>query len=97
MRNMHATLKISACKFDEYNTLSEATYTRLRDIEVKFCIFSQQNTDDIRYKDVTHIALTRDTGKIADNMRLKIDGTDYDILLVYPYGHMTQLFLKEVV
>ena len=97
MRNVRAILKKSDRKYDEYNTLSEATYTELRRIEIKFCMYNQQSTDDVRYKDVTHIALTRDKSKITDDMRLEVDGTDYDILLIYPYNRMTQLFLKAVV
>lgn len=95
MRNICAILKCPKQQFDEYNILSKEECRKLREIDVKLYAYNQQNTNDIRYIDVTHIAITRDKGDISDNMILEVNGKNFDILLIYRYTHGTQLLLKE--
>ena len=95
MRNICAILKCPKQQLDEYNILSNEECRKLREIDVRLYAYNQQNTNDIRYTDVTYIAITRDRGDISDNMILEVNDKNFDILLIYRYAHGTQLFLKE--
>ncbi|HIU48497.1 MAG TPA: hypothetical protein IAB04_03980 [Candidatus Avimonoglobus intestinipullorum] len=78
---------------DDYNR--RESYTDSFSIDAAIMLYSQQNTDDVRYKEATHMALTAYKG-LDDSMRLVDGGTCYDILLVNNAGRMAQVLLKEV-
>lgn len=82
-------------KRDNYGYKSEE-YSDIKTIEAAVMIYSQSNTDDIRYKDATHICLTYDK-TLTDKMRLKTENAVYDIMLVNNEGRLSQIYLKEVI
>lgn len=79
---------------DDYGYKSE-NFAVSRKIEAAVTLYSQNNTEDIRYKDATHLCLTEDKS-LTDEMRIEDGGRVYDILLVNNESRLSQLFLKEV-
>lgn len=79
--------------FDEYGTRTE--YVKSGTCDMQIILYSQNNTQDARYKDATHIGYT-DKKDIADNMQIEQGGKRYDVLLVNPYGRRCVVFLREV-
>ena len=81
-------------KRDSYGYKSEE-YTVIKTIEAAVMLYSQSNTEDIRYKDATHICLTYDK-TLTDKMRLETENAVYDVMLVNNEGRLSQIYLKEV-
>lgn len=79
---------------DAYGYKSDE-YIPIRTSEAAIMLYAQNNTTDVRYKDVTHTALTSDKN-LTDSMRISDKNNTYDIVLVNNTGKLTQLFLKEV-
>lgn len=79
--------------YDEYGTRAE--YIKSGSCEMHILLYSQNNTQDARYKEATHVGYT-DKKDIADNMRIGQNGKLYDVLLVNPYARRCVVFLREV-
>lgn len=71
--------------------LSDAGTTRT--IQVAFGILNHSQTDDIRYQNVSHYALTEDR-EITDKDTLTIDGIEYKVEFVNNYGRLSEVFLR---
>ncbi len=67
--------------------------TSAREIEITFGLYQHNETSDVRYQEATHTGLTKDK-EIADTQTLTIDGQEYKIIFVNPYGRLTQVFFK---
>lgn len=71
---------------DEYGqrhyTQDPPTYTFLT-----FGLYQHQQTDDIRYATCNYVGLTRDT-TLTDNDYLIIEGKEYKIMFINPFGRM---------
>lgn len=78
---------------DEYGQPNKGTPTE-RPIELTFKLFNHSKVDDIRFNDVTHIALTNDRN-INDANKIRIDNNDYSIMFVNADGRLVQLLLKR--
>ena len=78
---------------DEYGYQQD--YTDSFDINAAIMLYSQQNTNDVRYKDATHVAITHYMG-LNDSMRLKCGDKTYKVILSNNEGRMAQIMLKEV-
>ena len=76
---------------DEYGQMM-TTATGSRTIDVTFGIYNHNQASDVRYQEVTHTALTADK-EITDKDTLEIDGVEYKVFFVNPFGRMTQVFL----
>ena len=66
-----------------------------RDVEMVVKIYSQRNTADMRYVEVTNIGLTKDAD-ITDANQIKIDEDTYNVLYVIPSGKLYQILMKKV-
>ena len=66
-----------------------------REIEMMMTIYKQNNVEDIRFIDATHIGLTADQD-ITDKNNILFDGIEYKVLFVIPSRRLTQVFLKKV-
>lgn len=62
-------------------------------IETTFGIYNHQSTNDIRFQNITHYALTK--APANDKQKLVIDGVEYKIMFVNPTGRLNQLFLCQ--
>lgn len=60
-------------------------------IQLTFGLYSHRDASDIRYQDITHTGLTK--SKVNDKQILIIDGKQYKIKFVNPYGRLSQVFL----
>lgn len=79
-------------KYDEYGTkaVSEAVGT----CRIFITLYNQSNTQDARYKDVTHVGYT--DRELTDSMSVVQDGRTYKVLLSNPYARRCVVFLREV-
>ena len=57
--------------------------------------YTQSNTNDVRYADVTNIGLTADRG-ITDKDQIKIGDDLFQILYVIPSKRLHQILMKKV-
>ncbi len=78
---------------DEYGQPNKGAPTE-RPIELTFKLFNHRKVEDIRFNDVTHIALTFDRS-ITDASKIRIDGNDYSIEFVNADARLVQLYLKR--
>ena len=81
-------------EYDEYGT--KTAYKPLCETEMYITIYSQKNTEDARYKDVTHVGYTSLKDFCDDTVIKTADGKTYKALLVNNYARRTVVFLKEV-
>lgn len=65
-----------------------------KDIELTLRIYQHSNVEDVRFNDVTHMALTANK-EVTDANKVTIDGITYSIVFVNPEGRLTQLLLKK--
>ena len=80
---------------DEYGTKSYG-YEMIRKSKAAIYIYQQSNVEDVRFRDVTHLALTDDK-EITDDMRLKTeDGIVYNVMISNNEARRAVLYLKEV-
>lgn len=78
---------------DEYGQPNKGEPTE-RPIKLTFKLFNHSRVEDIRFNEVTHIALTHDRA-ITDANKIKIDNTIYNIEFVNADGRLVQLYLKR--
>lgn len=78
---------------DEYGQTSTAAQAS-REISITFGLYQHAEVNDVRFQDVTHYGLTRDRD-ITDHDHIIIDGVEYKVLFVNPFGRMTQVFLRN--
>ena len=62
-------------------------------IEVAFGLYTHQSSNDVRYQNITHYALTK--ADVNDKQKLVIDGVVYKVMFVNPFGRMKQLLLCQ--
>lgn len=79
---------------DDYGQVKQNPPIEQREIEATLRIYQHSKVEDVRFNDVTHIALTLDKD-ITEANRLQIGSTLYSIEFVNPEGRMTQVFLKR--
>lgn len=60
-------------------------------IHLTFGLYNHREVDDIRYQAITHTGLTKDV--VNDNQIIVLDGKQYKVQFVNPYGRLSQLFL----
>lgn len=78
---------------DEYGQPNKGAATE-RSIELTLRLYQHKQVEDIRFTDVTHIALTQDRA-ITDADHIRVDDKEYSIEFVNGEGRLVQLFLKE--
>jgi hypothetical protein len=66
-----------------------------REIEIMITIYKQNNAEDIRFIDATHLGLTAETA-ITDKHSIIINDEEYKVLYVIPSKRLAQVFLKKV-
>lgn len=66
-----------------------------RTIQMVINTYTQSNTDDVRYADVTNVGLTADRG-ITDKDQIKIGDDLFQILYVIPSKRLHQILMKKV-
>lgn len=79
--------------YDTYGTRSE--YAETGSCQMYITLYSQNNTNDARYKDVTHVGYTSYMD-LSDDMQLEQDDVKYDVLLVNSYAKKNVVFLRVV-
>lgn len=82
----------SAEGYDEYGT--RATLRKVGECDIYITIYSQTNTADARFKDVTHVGYTDKT--LYDNMTIKQHDKSYKVLIANNEARRTVVFLREV-
>ena len=80
---------------DEYGYKSD-DLKYIKTIDMALMLYTQNNTDDIRYKEATHIALTSDK-TLDESMWIVCKEKKYKILLVNNFGRLAHLILKELI
>ena len=92
-REMRTALVTSCSKeLDAYGVPIENPQSRT--IEVTLKLYQHSRVEDIRFNDVTHLALTFDK-QITDADKLQIDGKTYKVEFVNNEGRLAQVFLKH--
>lgn len=91
-RSEQPTTIYTASGYDNYGT--RTNYTQTGSCMMYITIYSQNNTQDARYKDVTHVGYT--SAAMTDGMRVEQNGKMYDVRLVNDYAKRTVVFLKVV-
>ena len=76
---------------DEYGQML-TTPTASRNISVTLNLYSHTQTSDVRFQEVSHVALTKDR-TITDKDVLIIDGKEFKVFFVNPFGRLAQVFL----
>lgn len=66
-----------------------------REVKMVVKTYSQQNTNDARYVDVTDIGLTYDK-EITDKNQIIIGEDTYDVMYVIPSNRLQQILMKRV-
>lgn len=66
-----------------------------RDSEMVLKIYSQNNTADPRYVEVTNIGITKDT-TIQPGEQVKVNNVVYNVLYIIPSSRLYQVLLKRV-
>ena len=56
-----------------------------------FGLYNHREVDDIRYQAITHTGLTYDN--LNDKQIVVLDGKQYKVQFVNPYGRLNQVFL----
>ncbi len=81
-------------EYDEYGV--KGGYDFYGNADMYITLYSQKNTEDARYKDVTHIGYTS-CNDIRDNMTIQTAaGQRYKVLLANHYARRSVIFLQEV-
>lgn len=62
-------------------------------IDITFGLFDNTISNDIRYANCKYVGLTKDTS-LTDNDYLIIDGQEYKIEFINPFGRWVQVFMK---
>jgi hypothetical protein len=65
-----------------------------REIDITFGLYNHTETSDVRYQEATHYGLTKEKD-INDKQTLAIEGIEYKIIFVNPYGRLTQIFMRK--
>lgn len=79
---------------DEYGQVRKQGSTE-RNCEMVIKLYTQTNTNDIRFNDIETLGITRDN-LITDKNQI-IDGSNkYNVLYVIPSGKYTQVLMKKV-
>lgn len=65
-----------------------------RAITITFGVLTHNTTDDIRYQNVSHYALTKDN-EVSDNDVLIINGKKYKVEFISNHKRLNELFLCE--
>lgn len=79
---------------DKYGQTKQGDFTT-REVEMIVKVYSQSNTNDIRFIDVTNIGLTKDNN-IADGNEIIIGKDTYSVIYTIPSGRLHQIFMKKV-
>ena len=77
---------------DEYGQMM-TTPTASRTISMTFGMYQHTPTQDIRFQDVKYVGLTSDR-EISDKDSVIIEGKEYKVSFVNPFGRMTQVFMQ---
>lgn len=64
-----------------------------REIEMTFGLYSHTQSEGPQYQEVNYTGLTKEK-ELRDDQVVRVDGKDYKILFVNPYGRLTQVFMK---
>lgn len=91
-REMRQATVVTYGGVDEYGQMN-TTATASRDTYLTFGLYQHTNSNDVRYQNVTHYGLTKDS-EITDNDIIVIDGVEYKVLFVNPFGRMREVFLQ---
>lgn len=78
---------------DEYGQQLANANAQTRTIQVAFGILNHSQTDDVRYQNVSHYALTEDR-QVTDKDTLTISGIEYKVEFVNNYGRLSEVFLR---
>lgn len=78
---------------DDYGQLRQSEYTT-RTIPMVCKIYSQTNTNDMRYVDVEMIGITKDKD-ITNENEIKIGDTNYQVLYVIPSSRYYQVLMRK--
>ena len=78
---------------DEYGQQLANADAQTRTIQVAFGILNHSQTDDVRYQNVSHYALTEDR-QVTDKDTLTISGIEYKVEFVNNYGRLSEVFLR---
>lgn len=62
-------------------------------ISITFGLYEHNMSNDIRYADCKYVGLTKDT-TLTDNDYLLIDGKEYKVQFINPFGRWVQVFMK---
>lgn len=77
--------------YDEYGTKTDSEAAGM--CRIFITLYNQSNTQDARYKDVTHVGYT--DRMLTDSMSVVQDGRTYKVLLSNPYARRCVVFLRE--
>lgn len=64
-----------------------------KQVELAFGLYQHTKTDDVRYQNITHYALTKDR-TITDKCYLVIDGKKYKVMFVNDKGRLVHLLCQ---
>lgn len=78
--------------YDEYGTKTASELVGT--CRIFITLYNQNNTQDARYKDVTHVGYT--DRKLTDSMSVVQGGRTYKVMLSNPYARKCVVFLREV-
>lgn len=78
---------------DDYGQLRQNEYTT-RTIPMVCKIYSQVNTNDMRYVDVEMIGITKDK-EISNENEIKLGNTYYQVLYVIPSSRYYQVLMRR--
>lgn len=78
---------------DEYGARNN--YELTGECDIFITLYSQNNTQDARYKDVTHVGIANTP--LADSMQIVQNGRTYKVLLANNSARRNIAFLREVV
>ena len=91
-REMRQATVVTYGGIDEYGQMM-TTPTASRTISMTFGMYQHTPTQDIRFQDVKYVGLTSDR-EISDKDTVIIDGKEYKVSYVNPFGRMTQVFMQ---
>ena len=60
-------------------------------IELTFGLYNHTETEDVRYQDVEYTGLTQ--YEVSDKNVIQLDGKNYKVKFVNPFGRIKQVFL----
>ncbi|MDO5398254.1 MAG: hypothetical protein Q4G33_10015 [bacterium] len=80
-------------EYDEYGT--ETASEPAGTCRIFITLYNQNNTQDARFKDVTHVGYT--DRELTDSMSVVQSGRTYKVMLSNPYARKCVVFLREVV